>query len=94
MLAALEDVKIAPGITNPSLEIHPGHRWAFLPDNPLGGSAVGNRKQCDVLVDDSTSVGQEPPTYGPIECFSFKLFYSLLWVLCNVHCDSRHANPS
>ena len=31
-------------------------------------------------------VGQECPTYGPIEYISFESFCCLLWVLCNVNC--------
>ncbi len=34
-------------------------------------------------------VGQERPTYGPIERLSFELFCCLLRVLCNVNCDLR-----
>ena len=35
-------------------------------------------------------VGQECPTYGPMQYILFELLCSLLWVLCNVHCDLRH----
>ena len=34
-------------------------------------------------------VGQECPTYELMQYILFELFCSLLWVLCNVHCDLR-----